>query len=83
MSTNKWNNEWHTVCGDYKHEGSNTRVITGSDFTEVMNIPGGSVMRVTQYKNMDGATLLSTAMTPLSGVQWDVSTQDWREALLV
>lgn len=76
MSMHKWNNEWHTVCGDNKHEGHNRRFKTGSDFTEVMNIPGGSVMRVTQYKNKDGAQLMSSAMAPLPGVQWNTETQD-------
>lgn len=80
MSPHKWNNEWHVVCGGHKNEGANRRFVTGSDFTEAMkNIPGGSVMRVTQYKNRDGAALLSTALTPLPGVQWDVSAQDWKE----
>lgn len=77
MNTHKWNNEWHTVCGSRKHEGRNRNILTGSDFTEVMNIPGGSVMRVTQYKNKDGAQLMSSAMIPLPGVQWNVETQDW------
>lgn len=82
MSTHKYNNEWHTVCGGNKYEGRNHRFRTGSDFTEVMNIPGGSVMRVTQYKNYEGATLLSSALTPLPGVQWNTETQDWMKALL-